>query len=89
MRPILSMGNQESKFFFWDLQKLEEGWDPAEDKKMKKGEKGRRKAKAGVSSENLDRLNDLRSESVASDGTGGATRKFSCPFLDRNLVNMS
>ncbi|KAK3719304.1 hypothetical protein LTR37_004523 [Vermiconidia calcicola] len=73
MRPILSMGNQESKFFFWDLQKLEEGWDPTEEKKKTKGEKRGRKPKATVNTENLSRLNDLRSESVASDGTGGAT----------------
>ena len=77
MRPILCMGNQESKFLFWDLQRLEEGWDPADEKVKKKGS---RKIKAGVSSENLNRLNDLkRAESVpSSDGTGGATRKSCC-----------
>ena len=73
MRPILSMGNQDSKFLFWDLQRLEEGSDPAEEKAFKKG----RKAKSGVSSENLNRLDGLkRGESVpSSDGTGGATRE--------------
>ncbi|KAF2718602.1 WD40 repeat-like protein [Polychaeton citri CBS 116435] len=29
MRPILVMGNQRSRFSFWDLQLLEEGWSPA------------------------------------------------------------
>lgn len=74
MRPILCMGNQESKFFFWDLQRLEEGWDPTDEKtKRKIG----RKPKAGVSSENLNRLDDLRrvESAPSSDGTGGATRK--------------
>ena len=79
MRPILCMGNQESKLFFWDLQRLEEGWEPGEEKKPRKG-KGGRKAKGGVSAENLNRLEDLRrGESAGSgasnDGTGSATRE--------------
>ena len=77
MRPILCMGNQESKFFLWDLQKLEEGWDPSEEKKAKK--RPGRKPKAGISSENLNRLDGLRkTESLpsSSDGNGGGgTRK--------------
>ena len=79
MRPILCMGNQVSKYFFWDLQRLEEGCDPMDEKKSKKP-RGR-KAKAGVSSENLSRLDDLkRAESVpSSEGTGGATRMYSFP----------
>lgn len=79
VRPILSMGNQESKYFFWDLQGLEEGMDPADENKAKGGRKPGKKAKAAVSSVNLDRLDDLRrAESVpSSDGaTGSATRKF-------------
>lgn len=75
MRPILCMGNQESKYFFWDLQKLEEGWDIGEEKPKKR----RRKPKSGVSSENLSRLEDLRGVKVegsaSSDGAGGATRE--------------
>lgn len=76
MRPILCMGNQESKYFFWDLQRLEEGWDPVEEKIRRKGS---RKAKAGVGLESLNRLNDLkRAESVpSSDGASGVGRKFS------------
>ena len=72
------MGNQQSKYYFWDLQRLEEGWDPAEEKKTTKRRGGRKKV--GVTSDNFDRLGDLRrAESVASDGTGtgttgGATR---------------
>ena len=38
MRPILAMGNEMSKFYFWDLQKCEEGEDIA-----KKGKGGRKK----------------------------------------------
>ena len=77
MRPILSMGNQLSKYVFWDLQRLEEGWDPTDEKKTK-GREGRgKKAKGSVSSDNLNRLDGLRrAESIpSSDGTGGATRK--------------
>ena len=76
-RPILSMGNQESKFLFWDLQRLEEGSDPLEEMVSKGKAKGR-KQKGSVSSENLDRLGGIRkAESVpSSDGnTGGGTRK--------------
>ena len=85
MRPILSMGNQESKFFFWDLQRLEEGWDPADEKKTRGRNKPGRKSKGAINSENLNRLDDLRrAESIpSSDGTGGATRKsHSSPCLD-------
>jgi polycomb protein EED len=74
MRPILSMGDQRSTFLFWDLQKLVEGWDPSEEKKSK-GAKSGRKQKNGVNSENLNRLDDLRAPSAASDAAGGATRK--------------
>lgn len=35
MRPVLAMGNTESTFRFWDLQKLEEGWNPGEAPKMR------------------------------------------------------
>lgn len=93
MRPILSMGNQESTFLFWDLQKLEEGGDPAEEKKRGRGGKAGWKPKSTISSENLNRLDEVRSESVASDGNttgGGGTREssplppilLSFPFLD-------
>jgi polycomb protein EED len=77
MRPILSMGNQESKFLFWDLQRLEEGSEPAEEKVARGKSKGSRKPKGSVSSENLNRLDGLkRGESVpSSDGTGGVTRE--------------
>ena len=77
MRPILSMGTQESKFLFWDLQRLEEGSDPSEEKVAKGKNKASRKPKGSVSSENLNRLDGLkRGESVpSSDGTGGATRE--------------
>ncbi|KAM0718699.1 hypothetical protein Q7P37_005770 [Cladosporium fusiforme] len=67
MRPILVMGNEMSKFLFWDLQKCEEG----EEVVTKKGKGGRKKAgvKNGVSAEGLDRLGGLKRDvSVASDG---------------------
>lgn len=74
--PILCMGNQESKYFFWDLRKLEEGLDPGDEKKVKGRGKKRRKGIGSVVSENLKRLDDLRStDSLGSEG--GSTRKSS------------
>lgn len=79
MRPILCMGNQESKYYFWDLQRLEEGLDPAEEKKVKRP-RGR-KPKAGGLYEGSGPLDDLkRAESVlSSEGAGGSTRE-SAPY---------
>lgn len=45
-RPILAMGNQLSQICFWDLQKFEEGTDPRE---RVKGRKGKQKATASRS----------------------------------------
>lgn len=47
-RPILAMGNQLSKMYFWDLQTIEEGFGPGEDDVRKRG----RKLKAGTKSSN-------------------------------------
>lgn len=68
MRPIMVMGNEASKFYFWDLQKCEEGEDI-----VKKGKGGRKKAvKDGLKEESLSRLGDLRRDaSVGSDGASG------------------
>lgn len=76
MRPILVMGNETSKFYFWDLQKCEEGEDI-----VKKGKGGRKKAvKGGLNVESLDRLGGLRRDgSVASDGASG--KSFPAPTL--------
>ncbi|EMC93292.1 hypothetical protein BAUCODRAFT_568121 [Baudoinia panamericana UAMH 10762] len=48
MRPMLAMGNEASKYLFWDLQKLEEGWDPDEDKNKAKKPRGRKKMGANA-----------------------------------------
>lgn len=45
-RPVLAMGNQISQMCFWDLQKFEEGIDPRE---RGKGKKGRSKVTASRS----------------------------------------
>lgn len=68
MRPILVMGNETSKFYFWDLQKCEEGEDI-----VKKGKGGRKKAvKDGLNVESLNRLGGLKRDvSVGSDGQSG------------------
>jgi polycomb protein EED len=67
-RPILAMGNERSKIYFWDLQKCEEGEDV-----VKKGKGGRKKAvKNGLSMESLSRISgNKRDDSVASDGASG------------------
>jgi polycomb protein EED len=74
MRPILCLGNQSSTFLFWDLQRLEEGTEPIEEKPRARS-KGGRKAKQKESTESLNRLDGLRAESqsVISESTGGAT----------------
>ena len=85
MRPILVMGNETSKFYFWDLQKCEEGEDI-----VKKGKGGRKKAvKGGLNVESLDRLGGLRRDgSVASDGASGKT--FPAPtFAPNNRIPVS
>jgi hypothetical protein len=70
MRPILVMGNEASKFYFWDLQKCEEG-----EEVKKPGRGGRKKTPkaAGLSTESLDRLGGLKNRdvSVGSDATSG------------------
>lgn len=82
MRPILAMGNERSKYHFWDLQKLEEGYDASEIPKTKtKGKKGGRppKQKKGVATQvnqsNLDRLSELRrnesSDQLDKESTSG------------------
>lgn len=74
MRPVLCMGTEQSKFYFWDLQDIEEGRAYLEEK-TRKGGRGK-KGKASVSSENLNRLDDLRrAESVASESTGTGAGK--------------
>jgi polycomb protein EED len=67
-RPILVMGNERSKFYFWDLQKCEEGEDIT-----KKNRGGRKKtSKDGLDTESLDRLGGLKRDvSAASDGASG------------------
>lgn len=70
MRPVLVMGNTRSKFFFWDLQKCEEG----EEVVVKKGKGGKRKRGAtnAVNVEGLDRLGELKRDAdVASDSASG------------------
>ncbi|TKA75026.1 hypothetical protein B0A55_04792 [Friedmanniomyces simplex] len=77
MRPVLAMGNEESRFLFWDLQKLEEGYDPDEEKVVKQPRRRKGKgvaASAQVNEGNLDRLGELRrGESVAGSDAGAGT----------------
>jgi polycomb protein EED len=87
MRPILVMGNEASRFYFWDLQKCEEG-----EEAKKPGRGGRKKTPkaAGLSTESLDRLGGLKNRdvSVGSDGTSGRStgalsKLLCCPMLMR------
>lgn len=83
MRPLLAMGNQESAFCFWDLQKLEEGYDasdPAEwtkkTKAKRKGAPPRKLTKDALAAQTntttaLSNLN-LRAPSVHSDANSSA-----------------
>ncbi|KAF2171667.1 hypothetical protein M409DRAFT_50333 [Zasmidium cellare ATCC 36951] len=68
MRPILAMGNEQSAYSFWDLQRLDEGIDPKERPKPKKTA-GR--GKANVLKESLT---VLPSSDGARDGARSSTR---------------
>lgn len=85
LRPILAMGTQHSKYLFWDLQRLEEGFDPSEASaatphvRSVKSRKG--KGKATINPDNLSRLEDLRREqSTHSDARSSSTREFPLPL---------
>jgi polycomb protein EED len=88
LRPILAMGDDKSRFMFWDLEKLEEGWSPEEERALnvkktgrKPGKaKGKGKARADDSSETassvttINRLGELRRGTPAE-----GTRTYSFP----------
>ena len=65
-RPVLVIGNEKSRFFFWDLQRLEEGFDAAlEDGgsgSLRVPQRGRRGKSA---------LGLVREQSVASEASSG------------------
>lgn len=68
MRPILCMGNQESSFWFWDLQRLiEQGGATVTESSSKP--KAKRTKKGSAAPQNFDSLDRVRGESVASDAT--------------------
>ena len=68
-RPILCMGDQLTRYCFWDLQRLEEGIDPLDRPSMRPKKKAKAKRKG------VNVLGELRkSESVASLASG-QTRK--------------
>nr|POE87957.1 polycomb protein esc [Quercus suber] len=79
LRVILVMGTQQAKYLFWDLQRLEEGYDPSDESVPTTGKPRSRKGKgrANINSENLNRLEDLRkgSHSLHSDTGESRTRK--------------
>ncbi|KAM3420009.1 hypothetical protein BST61_g3320 [Cercospora zeina] len=66
-RPVLCMGDQMTRFSFWDLQRFEEGIDPLDRPSMQPRNKaGRKKKKKGP-----DVLGELRrNESGASSASG-------------------
>ncbi|RMZ09545.1 hypothetical protein D0864_01498 [Hortaea werneckii] len=87
MRPVLAMGNDKSRFCFWDLQKLEEGYEAGEEEMRtavaagrKRGQRGRGTGgtvrKKGVAQPvnkmNLDRLSELRREQGGEVGAEGS-----------------
>ncbi|WPG98803.1 WD40-repeat-containing domain protein [Acrodontium crateriforme] len=85
MRPILAMGNQLSKFLFWDLQVLEEGIDLVDAARLKKG-RGSRKPKLGTITIDpaLNRVSGLKRDTsigMSSDGIGNQSVSASSPAL--------
>lgn len=77
LRPMLAMADRKSKFCFWDLQKLIEGFDPAEEASAmakRAAGRGRKPKKRGSTSElGLGRLTMGRDDSVASEGSSGTS----------------
>ena len=61
MRPILAMGNQSSKYFFWDLQRLEEGNDPRDEKKNNRKPRGHKPLPPPPSNLTLENTHPTRS----------------------------
>ncbi|KAI6823508.1 WD40 repeat-like protein [Hortaea werneckii] len=77
MRPVLAMGNDKSRFCFWDLQKLEEGYEAGgkEEEEMRTAvAAGRKKGVAQpVNKMNLDRLSELRRQQGVEIGAEGSS----------------
>nr|POE82418.1 polycomb protein esc [Quercus suber] len=76
LRVILVMGTQQSRYLFWDLQRLEEGYDPSEEAASLPGKPRSRKGKgkASISSENLNRLEDLKKGPRSLQSDAGESR---------------
>ena len=66
--PILAMGNEKSAVYFWDLQRIEEGYDVAAEAHGGKA-KGRRK-KGGVGA--AGRLGDAVGLAKGREGSCGS-----------------
>lgn len=65
--PMLVMGNQKSRFSFWDLQRLEEGLDVIDENAPKGKKKG--KGRARISSVGAGKfLSPMNSEDLAVAG---------------------
>lgn len=77
-RPILCMGNQQSQYCFWDLQKLEEGSSPQERALAGNSKKKRKQARQR---KGLATLSDLRTEETVSNGESSSreTRSYLIP----------
>ncbi|KAK3074237.1 hypothetical protein LTR53_003460 [Teratosphaeriaceae sp. CCFEE 6253] len=77
MRPVLAMGNEMTKFHFWDLQKLEEGYGAEERRGKVKKVRGRQPkgeaAANAVNELNIHRLGELRRGGSAASDTGVGT----------------
>ncbi|GAB7351940.1 hypothetical protein MBLNU459_g2476t1 [Dothideomycetes sp. NU459] len=74
--PMLVMGNVNSRFSFWDLQRVEEGFDMREDSTATRGKKrGRLNARGGnsFSGLNLGREHSSVSNASSAQGTSAST----------------
>ena len=66
-RPMLAMGNELSKYSFWDLQRLQEGYDPGDE--IVKPAKKKRGRVPGEIALGVAGANQGREESTASNAS--------------------
>lgn len=80
MRPILAMGNELSVYYFWDLQRLDEGIDPKDRPKEKSRSKKTAPANDSKDPSPALRPHNLLSSDSARSGTPSS-------MMSKNLSN--
>lgn len=85
MRPILAMGNEQSVYCFWDLQRLDEGIDPKDRPRERSRTKKPAPPKDSKDPSPALRPNGLLSSDSARSGTPSSVMSKSSPSNLQNL----